>query len=192
MQSSLVFSLPVCVWYWQGTIKNVVNYNSGSDMSVDVVATASTSKTAAMTMLLLKLHPIKEENNVLEWRCDRWRGPFILILNSIFLCLFSESSCLSLHTLFETTRFNALLLGHSFFLLIGCLSPTKGLNSSRMPQVYLIKDIRSLLAFWQGPPGPPGPRGPQGSGGASVSWYLFSLSSIRLQLQLAFLKITAC
>lgn len=35
-------------------------------MSVDVVATASASKTAAMTMLLLKLHPIKEENNVLE------------------------------------------------------------------------------------------------------------------------------
>lgn len=50
----------------KGTIKKVVNYNSGSDMSVDVVATASTSKTATMTMLLLKLHTIKEENNVLE------------------------------------------------------------------------------------------------------------------------------
>lgn len=40
-------------------------------MSVDVVATASTNKTAAMTMLLLKLHTIKEENNVLERRSDR-------------------------------------------------------------------------------------------------------------------------
>lgn len=73
----------------KGTIKNVISYNSGSDMSVDVVATASTSKTATTTMLLLKLHTIKEENNVLEWRSDHWRGPFILILNSIFFYVYS-------------------------------------------------------------------------------------------------------